>query len=421
MARSRNIKPSFFKNEDLADLPPFDRLLFIGLWCLADREGRLEDRPRRIKIELFPGDGYDVEVGLANLQGKGFIDRYEVAGFTVISLPNFARHQSPHSTEKDSELPDCNGYLTVNERHRGKVLPGKQRFVHAETGFSLEANNSEVTVKTPDQPAPSTVDAPTHNALIPDSLIPDYLNPEEEQEQPLPLRGGSDLLRDRLVGLLARRFSADSAVDLHNEVQGFLEEQGFECVREYPVEDRGDGRAGRVDLVVKGDDGSLCGIELDRDAPREKSLFKLAQLPAAIVLLRSPYDGPDCIDGVAVISAVSALPAQSSARKKRDPAFDPLAAKPANVSAETWARWVQHRKEIRKPLTPTSCSQQAAQLATCPNPDAVIAKSIASGWQGLFPDKAVRGQAAKPSSFTNLPKHNADPNSEESDHDGPNF
>lgn len=182
MARSRNIKPSFFKNEDLADLPPFDRLLFIGLWCLADREGRLEDRPRRIKIELFPGDTYDVEIGLGNLQGKGFIERYEVAGFSVISLPNFTRHQSPHSTEKDSELPDGNGYLTVNERLRGKAIPGKQRLVPAESGARSDANNGEVTVKAPEQPAPSTVDAPTHNALIPDSLIPDYLNPEEEQK-----------------------------------------------------------------------------------------------------------------------------------------------------------------------------------------------------------------------------------------------
>lgn len=182
MARARNIKPSFFKNEDLADLESSDRLLFIGLWCLADREGRLEDRPRRIKIELFPGDGYDVETGLANLAGKGFIDRYEVDGFVVISLPNFLRHQSPHSTEKDSELPDCNGYLTVNERLRGKVIPGKQRYVHAATGFCIPANNSELTVKAPDQPATATVGASTHNALIPDSLNPDYLNPEEEQK-----------------------------------------------------------------------------------------------------------------------------------------------------------------------------------------------------------------------------------------------
>lgn len=108
-------------------------------------------------------------------------------------------------------------------------------------------------------------------------------------------------------------------------------------------------------------------------------------------------------------------------RKKRDAAFDPLTAKPDNVNADTWASWVQHRREIRKPLTPTSCSQQAAQLATHPNPDAVIATSIASGWQGLFPDRVARTTAAKPSNFTNLPKHTPDMYQEEPDHDGPNF
>lgn len=39
-----------------------------------------------------------------------------------------------------------------------------------------------------------------------------------------------------------------------------------------------------------------------------------------------------------------------SVRKKRDPAFDPMTAKPDNVSTEVWAKWVQLRKEIRKPL-----------------------------------------------------------------------
>jgi hypothetical protein len=32
------------------------RLLFTGLWCLADREGRLEDRPAEIKAEIFSYD-----------------------------------------------------------------------------------------------------------------------------------------------------------------------------------------------------------------------------------------------------------------------------------------------------------------------------------------------------------------------------
>ncbi|PHM52814.1 MULTISPECIES: helix-turn-helix domain-containing protein [Xenorhabdus] len=72
--------------------------------------------------------------------------------------------------------------------------------------------------------------------------------------------------------------------------------------------------------------------------------------------------------------------------------FDPLTAKPENVSAEIWADWVTFRQEIRKPLTETSCRQQAKQLADCPNPDAVICTSIANSWQGLFPDKQKSGR-----------------------------
>nr|WP_178095973.1 hypothetical protein [Pseudomonas sp. ALS1131] len=183
MARARNIKPSFFKNEDLADLPAFDRLLFIGLWCLADREGRLEDRPRRIKIELFPGDTYDVVEGLERLEQKGFIERYEVAGSQVIALPNFLRHQSPHGTEKDSELPDRNGFLTVNERARGKVITGKQRLVNANDPAPGGTGNGSLTVNAPLFNEAKPVDALSDNALNPDYLNPDSLIQKKEHVQ----------------------------------------------------------------------------------------------------------------------------------------------------------------------------------------------------------------------------------------------
>ncbi len=64
MARIRTIKPQFFLNEELAELPAMVRLLFIGLWTQADREGRLLDRPKRLKAEIFPYDNFDVEKGL---------------------------------------------------------------------------------------------------------------------------------------------------------------------------------------------------------------------------------------------------------------------------------------------------------------------------------------------------------------------
>lgn len=107
MARARNIKPSFFKSEQVADCTPYARLLFIGLWTLADRRGRLEDRPRTIKAELLPFDGeQDCHTLLQELHNTGLIIRYEVGGSGYIWIPAFEKHQNPHTKEGESELPE---------------------------------------------------------------------------------------------------------------------------------------------------------------------------------------------------------------------------------------------------------------------------------------------------------------------------
>ena len=68
--------------------------------------------------------------------------------------------------------------------------------------------------------------------------------------------------------------------------------------------------------------------------------------------------------------------------------FDPLTAKPANVSVDAWAEWCQHRSEIRKRLTETACDQQAKVLEDHPAPDDVLRLSIRNGWTGIFPEKS---------------------------------
>lgn len=106
MARTRLLKPGFFQNEQLADLPMSARLLFAGLWTIADRAGRLEDRPKRIKALLFPFDA-DVEMDdlLAGLCRGGFIRRYEAEQVAVIQIVRFLEHQKPHKNEPPSALP----------------------------------------------------------------------------------------------------------------------------------------------------------------------------------------------------------------------------------------------------------------------------------------------------------------------------
>jgi hypothetical protein len=114
MARARNIKPGFFTNDDLVELDFATRLLFAGLWTVADREGRLEDRPKKIKIAIFPADDVDMEAMLGQLASRGFIQRYSVAGQALIQINKWDLHQNPHHTEKASVLPPLpNGDLTV--------------------------------------------------------------------------------------------------------------------------------------------------------------------------------------------------------------------------------------------------------------------------------------------------------------------
>lgn len=105
MARSRNIKPGFFSNEHLAELDFATRLLFIGMWTEADREGRLEDRPRRLKMALFPADNVDIEFMLNGLESYGFIRRYVANGCRAIQIVSWAKHQNPHVKEAQSTIP----------------------------------------------------------------------------------------------------------------------------------------------------------------------------------------------------------------------------------------------------------------------------------------------------------------------------
>jgi len=181
MARARNIKPGFFKNEDLAECTPWARLCFAGLWTLADREGRLEDRAKRIKGELFPYDAVEVGPLLEELAQWGFIKRYTVDGERYIVIVKFVEHQTPHGTERDGTVPDENGFVTVHQRGKNGYITGNYR---------LEAHSKTVKQSDPTPPDNATLTVKRgspeggENTLIPDSLIPDSLN------TPLTPQGG---------------------------------------------------------------------------------------------------------------------------------------------------------------------------------------------------------------------------------------
>jgi hypothetical protein len=128
--RARNIKPGFFTNETLADLDPLVRILFAGLWCLADRSGRLEDRPRRIRAEIFPHHAdTDVEGMLEALVVAGFILRYTAPECPAIQVVNFQKHQNPHKREAISKItpPAESDYETTTTKARPSTVPAQDK------------------------------------------------------------------------------------------------------------------------------------------------------------------------------------------------------------------------------------------------------------------------------------------------------
>lgn len=155
MPRARNIKPSFFTNEEIAEVDPFGRLLFIALWTIADREGRVEDRPKRIAVQALPFDrNVDVDALLDDLQRAGFIVRYEAEGVRVIEILNFARHQRPHPKEPPSELPPRPETPEPEQNAEKNFSPGKET---ASCSLSLPSF--------PSYPSPSPIPLPCELSL----------------------------------------------------------------------------------------------------------------------------------------------------------------------------------------------------------------------------------------------------------------
>jgi hypothetical protein len=139
--RQRVLCPSFFVDEGLVTVSPFARLLFAGLWCVADREGRLEYRPIRLKMLLFPADDVDVETLTQELERIGVVVRYDSEDFgPLLWVRHFLKHQHPHHREAGSILPPYDGPSL------GPSVVGKVESLglsSVESGVSLTVSESE--------------------------------------------------------------------------------------------------------------------------------------------------------------------------------------------------------------------------------------------------------------------------------------
>lgn len=125
MARIRTIKPDFFTSEDITALSPLARLLYIALWCEADREGRMDWKPRTFKLRYLPADNCDIAALCQEIVDLGLVVLY---GDGHAYIPAFGDHQHLNPREAVSTLPDPSEYARVSTRQHasGKELTGRE-------------------------------------------------------------------------------------------------------------------------------------------------------------------------------------------------------------------------------------------------------------------------------------------------------
>lgn len=133
MARIRTIKPEFFTSEDIVSLTPLTRLLYIALWCEADREGRFEWKPKTFKMRYLPGDTCDAETIGQELIDAGLIHLYEESGKQFAVIPTFNKHQVINNRESESELPKPP--IDVAAKRVGSIPPVVKEAVMARDGY----------------------------------------------------------------------------------------------------------------------------------------------------------------------------------------------------------------------------------------------------------------------------------------------
>lgn len=104
MARARFIRPEFFTDEKVSDLPFGACLLFAGIWCHSDLNGVFEHSPRVLRGLIFPvRDGIDtatVGTWLGLLETAGMIGRFDSDGKSWGFVRNWIDHQQISGREK---------------------------------------------------------------------------------------------------------------------------------------------------------------------------------------------------------------------------------------------------------------------------------------------------------------------------------
>jgi hypothetical protein len=136
MARIRTIKPEFFTSSDIVSLTPLSRLLYIALWCEADREGRLNWNVKTFKLRYFPAEeNCNIQDMADELIDAGLVEIYTIDGREYAEIPSFKLHQVINNRESESVIPARVKVALARVQGEGRKEGKEGKGTHVDNAF----------------------------------------------------------------------------------------------------------------------------------------------------------------------------------------------------------------------------------------------------------------------------------------------
>lgn len=116
--KRRTIKPEFFSDTKTGRLSTTSQVLFMGMWCLSDRQGYLENDTEFLKSQILPYFKGNITSNLEEIIAKGLVTVCSFEERNLLNINNFNKHQPIHPHEAQSSYPpiDSDDVIKCNDK-----------------------------------------------------------------------------------------------------------------------------------------------------------------------------------------------------------------------------------------------------------------------------------------------------------------
>jgi len=133
------IGPKLFKNRDLAEiLTPSQKLIFMGLWAMANQKGEIKFDTSKIRGKLTPFcDVEDFQGEIMDMIKNGVLDEAVATTGRILVIRKFASLKSQFLPSRSGNLLECEVESEFSSNGKDPILPIPNAMIEADPLLAL--------------------------------------------------------------------------------------------------------------------------------------------------------------------------------------------------------------------------------------------------------------------------------------------